>query len=166
MKKSIKSLLLSTAVLSASCGAIVKGVSGSQISVEKHAIPPDFGKDSSFLVCVTSGKNSYDKYLKRGTEKYFHGLHVYINEKDIRSSQYADSSKYRYLFSRSVSSYSNSTFNAQSGTFDKSNITTNSLGIYDRVTGITYLCPVTSSFFAKLIESYMAKLEEQRLKNK
>lgn len=164
MKKTITASALGLVILFASCGAIVKGVSGSQISVEKHAIPPDFGKDSSYLVCLTSGKNSYDKYLKKGTEKNYHGPHVYINEKDIHSPEYADSTKYRYLFSRSVSSYSNRQFSAQSGTFSNSNITTNSFGIYDRMTGITYKCPVTSSFFAKLIESYMSKLEEQRLK--
>jgi hypothetical protein len=144
-----------------SCGAIVKSVGLKQITVENNAIPPDFGKDESYLICVLSGKNSYDKYLKKHVINEYHGKYEFVLEENLYDKKYRDSSKYRFVFNRNITS---SSYGGSSAGGGQSSVPTNSFFIIDNKEHKTYESPMTSGMFAKVIQVYMINLEKERLK--
>ncbi|ANQ49385.2 hypothetical protein MY04_2011 [Flammeovirga sp. MY04] len=137
----------------------------SKITTENKAIPADFGKDESTLICVITGKKSYDKYMKRYVSSEYHGKYEFVLRDEIYSDKYKDTSKYRYVFDLNKLNRTTSTYNPSLGRMESNTITTAAYFITDRKENITYNSPMTSSFFAKLIEAYMINLEAVRLEN-
>ncbi|WP_027002418.1 hypothetical protein [Hugenholtzia roseola] len=150
--------------LSTSCGQFVKLMAVSAIKIEKGAIPPNFGKDESTLICVITGKKSYDKHVKKQVSNEYHGKYEFVLRDQVNSDKYKDKSKYRYVFDLNTIHKSRATYNTTT-TYYSDITTTASYYILDRRTNIVYRSPVTSSFYSKLIQAYMINLEAVRLKN-
>ncbi|PCJ22573.1 MAG: hypothetical protein COA97_13310 [Flavobacteriales bacterium] len=124
------------------------------ISEEKGAIPPEYGKENSTLICILSEKKryakSYNKYLQKNMGKEYTGEIVYITDAESKTEKYADLDKYRYLFFRD---------HYQSPT---SEYMTSKFYIIDRKLDKTYKCKMTSGAFGKLILGYAIQLEKKR----
>lgn len=144
-----------------SCGQLVKSMAVKRATVSRGAIPPEFGKEKTVLLCMITGKNSYDKYMKKHVTAQYHGEYEFVLPKDLEAENYKDVSKYRYVFDRDKSSYSRYTPQKASG---QTTYTTSSYFIFDRKTNKTYEFSMTSSFYAKIIQGYMIGLEKERLK--
>lgn len=131
-------------------------------TVEKNAIPADFGKEETVLLCVIHGKNKYDKYMKENVKKEYHGKYEFVLRKDIDTKKYNDKNKYRYIFDEDKSTYK------IDGTKPAANnsVSTMIYSIYDRKEDKSYSSGFSSSFFAKSIQAYMINLEQVRKKNK
>lgn len=157
-------LLCSLSLLATSC--LTKKIAVSNITVERKAIPPDFGEDESTLICVISGKNSYDKYMKKHVTNEFHGKYEFVLEDDLNLEKYNDTITYRFVFDRKIRKGQTSSFNYDTNKYDSSPTYSNSYFITDRKKNKTYQCPIRAASFSKLIEAYMINLEEVRLKNK
>lgn len=134
-------------------------------TIENNAIPPDFGKDESTLICILYGKNSIDKYVKKHVEKEYHGKYEFVNIKNIEAEKYNDTIKYRYTFDGEKVTNTVSSYNSTTGKTEERDITTHSFFIMDNITGVTYRSPVTSDHFSRLIQAYMINLEKERMKN-
>lgn len=71
---------------------------GKYISVERKAIPPDFGKDAGEVtIFVLSGKKNYDKNLREIVAEHYKGPHVFATKTELKVT-YDDLAKYRFLF--------------------------------------------------------------------
>ncbi|MTI31418.1 hypothetical protein [Xanthovirga aplysinae] len=147
--------LMSLLFLMSSCGLLVKSRAISTFTTENKAIPTDFGKEETILLCVVEGKRSYDKYLKKHVSNEYHGKYEFILRKDLDSDKFKDTSQYRYVFDYDRGS-----------SFTGGIAATNaSYFIFDRKEDVKYISPLTSSFFSRLIQGYMINLEKERLKN-
>ncbi|WP_203256795.1 hypothetical protein [Hyunsoonleella ulvae] len=156
--------------LLSSCGSLVKSLALKSYTVEKGAIPPDFGKDNSTLICVLTGKNSRDKYLKKHVEKIYKGKYVFVLSGDMpafnnKSNEYSDIEKYRYVFDFKRNYRTTFTPNPVSNRTDVGSVPLSNYFIVDRKYNKTYNSGGESGYFSKLIEAYMINLEKQRLKN-
>jgi len=156
MNKSI--LLFGLTLILSSCLTTATAVK--HITVENEAIPPDFGKDDSYLICVLSGKNSYDKYVKKHVTNHFHGKYKLVLKNELESDKYKDVSVYRFVLDRTIERNLGSGKNSDNYTY------TNDFQIFDRKMDKTYDCPIRAASFSKLLEAYMINLEKVRLKNK
>lgn len=169
IKKSLffPSLLLTCMFLMNSCGAIVKSKARKHATVEKGAIPPDFGEGNSIVLFITTGKKSYDKYLKSNIRKVYHGNHEFIRSWELNSGRYDDTSKFRYIFDYEKTSYSyrsnNTTIHGPGGGIGTG--TVRRFSITDRIDDKTYVMPMTSSFWSKLQRMYLKNMEEIRIQN-
>lgn len=152
-------------LLTTSCGIFVKSLAKSQITVERKAIPPDFGKDNTVLLCIIKGKKSYDKYMKKHVINEYHGKYEFVLKKDLYDDKYDDTSKYRYLLDLNKIEYSNYAYSGRDE-WRTNYVTTAAYYILDREENLTYESPMTSSFFAKIIQAYMINLEKERLKHR
>lgn len=164
-------LLIVSLLTLSSCGAIVKTKAKKYATVEEGAIPANFGIDNSVVLFVTSGKRSYDKYLKSNIKKAYQGDYILVSKEDIVSSKYADKNKYRYIFDFKKESYSyhsnNATIYGQSAHTGMKNATgqVRRFTITDRVDEKDYVMKMTSSFWSKLQRMYMKNMESVRVQN-
>jgi hypothetical protein len=164
-------ILISSFSLLTSCGAVVTSKANNHITVEKGAIPPDFGNDNSVLVFITHHR-SYNKYLKKNVEKMYKGKFEYATEKEFESNEkYKDIEKYRYVFD-----YSNS---PAGSVFTSNPVSTRGSGtvlrpalfdvkrfsVVDRKAKKVYSSNLTSSFWSKIQKVYLKKLNEKRISN-
>lgn len=128
-----------------------------RITVEKGAIPPEFKKHKTTLVCVLKGRKSYDKYMKRNMKSNYRGKMVFLEKGQLRGNKYEDLDKYRYLLDcdeeRNVDIMTHRTTSY-----------TYRFYILDRKTDKSYYAPGRSSFFGKLITAYATNLEKERTK--
>ena len=127
----------------------------SKITVENGAIPPDFGKDETILLCIVYDRRSYDRYLKKHVTKRYHGKYEFVERGNVHE-KYANASKYRYKFYHEKT-YRNYPNHGTTGSY--------SFYIEDRLKNATYYCPISSSFFGKTIKAYMINLEKKRKKH-
>jgi hypothetical protein len=164
-KYSLSLFSITLLFLLTSCGALVKSKAISKIKTENEAIPPDFGKDETTLVCVITGKKSYDKYMEKHVLNEYHGKYEFVLRQELSSEKYKNTLKYRYVFDLNKLNYSSSSYNSSLNKYENNTITTASYYIIDRKENITYKSPMTSSFFSKLIQAYMINLETVRLEN-
>ena len=151
-------------LMAASCGSMVKSKALTKITIENNAIPPDFGRDKTILLCITSGKNSYDKYLKKHVTKEYHGRYAFISEGELNSDKYSNTNTYRYVFNRNLIYHKSSSYNNSTGRWEERTTTSSLFYIIDRMDNRVYKSPMTSSFFGKMIQAYMINLEGERLK--
>lgn len=160
-------LILFCALMLSSCGAIVKSKARKYATIEKGAIPENFGEANAKILFVTSGKKSYDKYLKSNIKKVYKGNYELVSNSDMASGKYDDVSKYRYLFDfeRETWSYhsNNSVIHGPGG--GTSTSTVRRFAILDRKDGKMYVMPMTSGFWSKLQRMYLKNMEEVRLQN-
>ena len=156
-------------------GAVAKGKANRNITEEKGAIPPDFGKDNSTMVFITH-ERSYNRYLKKNVKKKYEGKYEFATEEDFASQEkYRDISKYRYVFDYSYrpagTVWKSSTIN--SGDFSIKTYKNRPalykvkrFAVVDRKEERIYKSIITSSFWSKLQKVYLRKLNEKRLTQK
>jgi hypothetical protein len=164
ISKGIKSLSLFLIVIlwalfSSSCGVSVKPMSKQYISVERGAIPPDFGVENSTLLCI-AGNKGYTKYLVKNFESLYRRDFKVIEKNDLQSDDYDDKEKYRFVFDF----------------YDVSKVHTNSNGsttrsskkffIIDRKDDKKYYCQFTTAYYSKLQKVYIEKLNDKILAEK
>jgi hypothetical protein len=106
--------------------------------------------------------------MKKHVLNEYHGKYEFVLSEELDSDKFKDTSKYKFVFDLDKITYSRTYFErvpqtnvVQSKSRD---YTTASYYILDRQKDIRYYSPITSSFFAKLIQSYMINLEKERLK--
>lgn len=149
-----------------SCGALVKAKVNRYATVEKGAIPKDFGKDNTTFLFVVH-KNSYNKYLKKNIKKFYQGPYALVDLSELESSKYQDTLQYRYVHDFTYKSYrywsSNETIYGPGGGYGTGR--TKCFFVYDRVEDKEYPLQVASSYWSKLQKVYLKNLEAQRVKN-
>lgn len=154
-----------------SCGAIVKSKAKKYATVEKGAIPADFGKNNTVVLFVTSGKKSYDKYLKSNIKKAYQGKYELVSKSELTADKYSDTDKYRYVFDYKSVSYAyhsdNSVIYGQSAHTGMNNATgqVRRFLITDRTDDKEYVMSMTSGFWSKLQRMYLKNMEEVRVQN-
>lgn len=158
-------LLISLSLTLLSCGAAVKGMALKNTTVEKNAIPSDFGKNNSTLLVGLSRKNARDKYLKKYFKENYHGPYVFVDSDKIDSELFKDTDSYRYIFDVDRRTDNKLKFNVFKKRFEPDGTTWNKYYVKDRQTGKYYYGQVESGFFAKLIEAYTINLEKTRKRN-
>jgi len=72
-------ILFTSTIFLTSCGAILKGKVKKYATVEKGAIPPNFGADSTVLLFATH-ERSYNKFLKRNIKKAYTGPFLIVSD--------------------------------------------------------------------------------------
>lgn len=138
-----------------SCANMARRQAIKRITVEKKAIPPDFGKDESeVLICIITDKNMYDRYVKKHVINEYHGKYKFMLYSDIGKDGTDDVSKFRYIFHG---------FRTRSKDFDGSMHTEFQYYIIDRLEEETYNCPFVANGYGQLIKKYMIALEHTRL---
>ena len=167
MKKVL--LLLSVCFVFSSCFiGKMKTVSEAkkEFTVEKNAIPKDFGNDSNtILLCVLKDRKSYDKYLKNKVEKKYHGNTIFILEDDLQNNpKYQDVNKYRYVFDYKEGKPRTVT-TTMDGQMRQNTVHYKQFYIKDRKNNQVYLNGSEYSLFAKAMEVYFENLEQVRTSN-
>ena len=153
--------------LTSCLGLMVQGVAKNKFTENKGAIPPDFMKEESTLICVLQERNSYDKYLKKHMQAKYHGPIKFVLKSKLFdegkiSSKYKDTVKYRFIFNYGLGTqhYSDTKYGPGTG---GASFSTKLFYVLDRKDGKKYNSPFSSSFFAKLIKAYAINLEKKRL---
>lgn len=177
MRKITLAFLFIIAFICQSClflvtGPIVKSNLKKNLTVEKNAIPPDVGKDDSYIVCILQGRESRDKYMRKNFSKEYKGKHIFLKESELKTEKYSDVDKYRYVFTYTRINGSTTVRTTVSGggmnNSNTSNVSTPSSNyfIMDRKTNTEYNSGYHSSYFGKYILAYATNLEKQRQLNK
>lgn len=137
-------------------GPIVQAKARKELTEEKGAIPPDFGKDKSTLLVVKTGINSYDKYLIKNFKSYV-GKYQIIESADTASSKYTDKVKFRYKFDY------NDNVNTMVVYSDGSSmpLVVRRFYIYDRALSKSYSADMTSGYFSKVMKAYIENLNKK-----
>lgn len=141
-----------------SCGSIAKSHAKKEFTEEFKAIPPKFGYPNTTLLVTLRGRNSYDKYLKKAVEKY-KGAIVYIGIGEENLVEFADKSKYRFVFDYTSGSTSTVVYSDGLG----SSVTAKRFFVKDRIEDKMYQCGFETSYFAKALEAYFENLEIKRI---
>lgn len=145
-----------------SCGTPTK-----HFTVEKNALPADFGADeNSILMCILVDRNSRDKYMKKQITNEYHGKYEFVSISDIKSPKYNDKDIYRYLLDYNSSTVSQTTYNTSTNGSSTVSAGTSNYYLLDRKTNKEYNNNLAGSFFSKAIQAYAINLELVRLKNK
>ena len=159
-------LIVLGAFMLSSCGVLVKAQAKKYATVEKGAIPMDFGKEQTTLLFVTSSR-SYNKYLKKNIKKAYHGNYELVVLEDLHNKKYNDLSKYRYIFDYNYVTYTyhndNEVIYGPGGGIATGKV--KRFAITDRKEDKMYIMPMTSGFWSKLQRVYLKNLDEQRIKN-
>mgnify|MGYP007063402643 CR=1 FL=1 len=122
-----------------------------RITVENESIPKNIGKKNTVLICVLTGRESRDKYMKMHVKNIYKGEYILVLESELNSSKYSDLGKFKYLFDYD-----------RSGTIDTPS---SEYYIKDRESGKYYRSHISSSSFGKLIQVYTTQMENARLNN-
>jgi hypothetical protein len=169
MKKifTITLLIFISIQFTACLGALIESTTEKNVTVEKGAIPPDFGKDNSTLLIIThSNKSSEKKTIDKIASKNYHGKYEVLTRKEFDNEQYNNLEKYRYILFMDEGVGGNITTRTTTGnltTIDNSPTTTYRYSIVDRKENKDYKCPVNGTLYTKIIEGYMVNLEKQRI---
>lgn len=143
-----------------SCG----GVPLKHFTVEKKALPADFGSDSQcILMCILKDRSSRDKYMEKQITNEYHGKYEFISESDLGSAKFKNKDIYRFLLDYKGSS-TTSTY-MSGGSLRTSNIPTSNYYLLDRKSNKEYNSNFKSGRFSKSIQAYAINLEIVRLKN-
>lgn len=151
---------------------IAKGKLKKNLTVKNHAIPPDVGLKDTYIMCILTGRNSRDKYLRKNFAKEYKGKYVFVTESEAISEKYSDVDKYRYIFTftRYAGSVKTTTTVTGGGmkNSNTSTVTTHASNYFmiDRKTNTEYNSKYSSSFYGKYILAYAMNLEKQRIVNK
>ncbi|MGH2665274.1 hypothetical protein [Flavobacterium sp.] len=126
---------------------------------ENNAIPPEFGKKETVLLCVLKGRNSYDKYLRKAVIENYKGEYLFITPYDLIGEKYPRE-KYRYYFDYNMGKTS-TVFYQNSGL--SSSITYKAFFVRDRLTNESFENGASFSYFREAMIVYMQNLEFKRL---
>ncbi len=164
--------IMSTILISS---ALTKQICISKMTVEKGAIPPDFGTTTSTLICIIRERKGYDKYLKKHVRNEYHGKYTFATWDEFDTCiEYSDLDKYQYVFAgelhnsvyTTLQNPTNPYSTGPSGnySFQEMSTTSETFYILDRKNNKAYPSPYRSSMFAKMIQAYMINLEKERIK--
>lgn len=160
MKKIFICLLIAS--ISQSCvflaAPITKSKATKNLTVEKNAIPPDLGRDDTYVIGLLDERRSRDKYLIKHIEKNYKGKYVFSTEKDL-TVKYADVDTYRYVLK--YKRINNTVYYNTSMT----DVPSSNYFIYDRKEDKIYNSGFHSGMFGKVIKAYAQNMEKQRLVN-
>lgn len=160
MKKIFICLLIAS--ISQSCvflaAPITKSKATKNLTVEKNAIPPDLGRDDTYVIGLLDERRSRDKYLIKHIEKNYKGKYVFSTEKDL-TVKYADVDAYRYVLK--YKRINNTVYYNTSMT----DVPSSNYFIYDRKEDKIYNSGFHSGMFGKVIKAYAQNMEKQRLVN-
>lgn len=149
MKNTIKILFFSALLCILNSCASVSSVA-SKITIESGEIPPEMENENFILIGILSGRNSYDKYVKKTFSEY-PGEYVLATMEELYT-KYSDIEKYRYYMNYELS---NNLFTEAVGT---------RYYIVDRKSQKTYKRKTGSSFYALEIEAYLLAINSVRQK--
>lgn len=145
-----------------SCGAIIKGQVIKRTAAVEESIPPEFFDSDHTLICVLTGRNSRDKYMKKHIENEYTGNYVFVLREELEDPLYADTDTYRYLFDYEARQSSQMVTNPRTGTMRNSFAGSSLYFIKDRKTQLVYTNRATSGYFSKLIQGYVIGIENRR----
>lgn len=163
-KHFVSLLLLTTCLLCSSCGILVKNMATKNAAIERGAIPPDFGKQSSTLLVLLHKSKSFNRHLKKRVKKEYNGDYQFVSEEELENdAAFQDKDKYRYLFRHNQ--FSREYNNPDPMATRAKSIPTTQFMVIDRKEEKTYYCQFTSGMFSKYIQGYMISLERVRQSN-
>lgn len=143
-----------------SCG-ISQKVALKRLTVEKGAMPSNFGKKGEVMLFILAERKSFDKYLKKHVIENYFGEYEFVTAKQLGQEKYRDRDTYRYYFDhRKITS---DVYNSQTASMT-TKIST-SCFIYDRRDDKRYEPDYKSGQFANLIKAYVRNLEMVRRLN-
>lgn len=125
------------------------------------SIPSDFGEDETTLLIVKTKNWIFNKQTKNKAISEYNGNYEIIKEEDLLSSEYQDTSKYRYVLKFRIRSIIRGSYGG--GSYSRMDYATPL--IIDRKNDKKYLGS-ESDRFKSLVHICMQELEKQRLKNK
>ena len=145
-----------------SCGAGKEDMRAS-FTEENSAIPPEFGKEKTILMCVIKDDFYYDKHVKSAVKNNYKGEYVFVNLQDTYSEKYSDKKIYRYIFDYNEGSRHTvaNAHNPRSTTY-----TRKVYYIQDRLNNKFYKSGAEFPSYAKAMDAYMQNLELKRISNK
>jgi hypothetical protein len=156
-------LILCLSINLVGCFGYMKRKAARVTSEESGAIPPNFGKDQSFvLLCVLEGRASYDKYVKKNTIAEYHGKYEFVEKSKIDKPPYNDKNKYPFVFDCSIKEEQYEVYDSK-GRSRQRYMTTYRHFVLDRSEDKKYFIQSGSSAFGLQIKAYMANLEKKRL---
>lgn len=164
--KSFLSFLITACLIFPSCSrrSFEKKLT-SETTVEKGAIPADFGKSNFTLLYVGFGREKVDNIVKEVLENEYHGKYEAVSNDEYQQNmrRYNDSTKYQYVLTISSSTTSHiSVTSDHSG--DMTFLHIHYL-LIDAKTKKTYNCPATVNWYEHVMKVYIQSLENQRKKN-
>ena len=165
--KLLKLLILTAVIpfLLNSCGAMEAGKYQEKITVENGSIPPDLGKDDSIIICVLTGRNSRDKYMKKHITENYQGNYEFVLQSDLTSDKYNDTDLYRYLLDYEASTTKTTRTDNKTGRTSFVDVPVSKYYIKDRKSNEIYSSNIKSGHFARLIEAYSINMEKVRSAN-
>ncbi len=140
--------------------AVAKRKAKKELTVDKRAIPADFGKNKSTMLVVKTGKKSYDKYLIKNFKEYV-GDYRIVTSEALDSAKYSDKKQFRYVFNFKFEAHSIMGHDGFTTTID-----VRRFSIEDRFDGLLYQSPMTSSYFGKVMKAYIENLNLEIEKNR
>lgn len=163
MRKTLVVLLVVSSMLQScifAAGPIAKSQAKKNLTTEKKAIPPDLGKEGTYVVCILQERESRDKYLRKYFNENYKGNFVFSTKAEL-TTKYADVEKYRYMFT--YARLEGQVYHVNDGS--TTTVPSSNYFIYDRKADIEYNSGFHSGFFGKTIDAYTANMEVQRLAN-
>jgi hypothetical protein len=143
-----------------SCGAGSSQMKES-FTEAKKAIPPDFGKGKTILICVIKNDRYYDVHVKSAVKNNYKGEYIFVSEQDVYNTKYNDKNIYKYLFDYSEGSLKNVVgVKGGSTTYARKQYY-----IQDRLNNKFYKSGAEFPSYAKAMVAYMKNLELKRISN-
>ncbi len=147
-------LLLGLATATTSC---IRLAAENRLTVDKGAIPPDFGRTKGTLLVLTSGAHSYDGLLKRNFTAYW-DKYALVGADQLAVAPYTDLKVYPYVLGAEIEQH------ASKGNDDKVHILNlRRFYILDRAAEHRFEARYVSGFYAKVLKGYIANLNKELL---
>ena len=120
-------------------------------SVEKGAIPPEFGDNpNETLIIVIEDYLFYDKRTKKNTGEVYSGKHEFATMDELKENEkYSDLKKYRYYFY-----YDNDAYNVDRDEYLKK------FYVYDRLEEKKYSHSISAMGWIKYQKGYLKSLND------
>ena len=141
------------------------------LTVEKGAIPPEFGKEKTTILFIKA-RGGYNGYLRRNVRKNYYGAYELVTRAEYENNaKYQDITTYRYVFDFDYNRVNDRYIAPSMATMTNRSVPGNirpalyqvkKFSIYDRKTDSLYRSPMTSSYWSKLQKVYLRQLEAKR----
>ena len=158
MKKIILILAIGQFFLFSSC---IMLIARNNYTIKKGAIPPDFEKENTTVLFISTGRKGVDKSLKDNLKALYHGKYEFINLSELKTEKYTDLKIYRYTFI-----YNQKTLTlTDAKSLSKNYSYTNKFFMFDRKENKEYDCGLFAGNYNGLIKGYLKNMEKVRFKN-
>jgi hypothetical protein len=154
--RKIKFLLL-VALLAMAATSCIRLAAENRLTVDKGAIPPDFGRTKGTLLVLTTGAHSYDGLLKRNFTAYW-DRYALVTADQLAVAPYTDFKAYPYVLGAEIEQH------ASKGNDGKDHILNlRRFYILDRTANQRFVARYVSGFYAKVLKGYIANLNKELL---